>query len=691
MFSSYKIKNIYRTKKDDVDEDFIIPLLKECKKYYRGTGYFNVQALINISKGLIPFIQNGGKMKMITSVQLDFEEINLLCVSQRIAIETISSELEKKIDAQLNGDLDVLYMDLITNLIAADKIEIRVAYLPDGGLYHEKVGYMEDFDDNKIFFVGSNNETHSGQKRNAETVSVFKSWEGGETDTIEEKQYFEQLWNNNNEEIKVLDFPTAAKNKLFSMYKKSDTYEDAIIKIEDYCAKLVASTSKKKLYDYQKKAIQAFCKNKYCHFYEMATGTGKTFTAIKSVERMSKDMAGKSLYVTVVVPQIDLQVQWANAFKEIEVSSHLFGGNSVNKDWSNEFDNSIIDYFNGKKIVVSICVYDTFFSKINQKLDDLNRINKLLIVDEAHELSRNQINLLSEKFKFRLGLSATPERHDMWETEKIIKYFTRGTVDTYKYSIDDAIENGFLSRYEYYPIRVFLEDNDVEFGKYKKYTLQLAQLYSADERDEDKIQEVLNNRSVIVKKAKNKTSKIQEMVSSSKYDFKNSVVYCGQGKDIETEEAIIDSVSKALRNLGKYRVSQFTSKTVDRTKVLREFENGYYDTLVAIKCFDQGVDVPKLDKIYIMASDTLARQTIQRRGRVLRKCRETGKTIAYIYDFVCLPPEGVYNDVGASSLVSKELKRVEEYGRLAKNKKDIDKFINELIEDYNIVEDSFDE
>lgn len=689
MFESIKIKSIYRTKKDDFDEDFIIPLLKDCKIYYRGTGYFNIQGLIDISKGLIPYIRNGGNLKLLTSVELAFDEINLLDNSKKVALNTISSKLEKKIEEQLNEEPEILYMDLITNLIAANRIEIKIAYLPNGGLYHEKIGYMEDFENNKVCFIGSNNETHAGKKKNAETISIIKSWDGGETDTQEQKIYFEQLWNNQDIEIEVVDFPTAAKNKLFSIYRKSSSFEDSIKRIEEYYSRLKSLSSKKGLYPYQEKAIDEFCSNTYCHFYEMATGTGKTFTAVKSVERMSKDMNGKSLYVIVVVPQIDLQEQWNRAFEEIGIKSHLFGGNSTNKDWENELSISMIDYFNEEKIVVSICVYDTFFSKVNKELEEYYRVNKLLIVDEAHELSKNQINLLSENYKFRLGLSATPERHNENETQKIINYFTRGEVETYKYTIDEAIENNFLSRYEYYPIKVNLDDK--EFERYQKYTLQLVQLLDAEERDEDKIQEILNNRSVIVKKAQNKTILLQNMAANPKYNFKNSVVYCGQGKDIETEESIIDSVTIALKNLGKYRVSQFTSKTIDRTAVLKEFENGYYDTLVAIKCFDQGVDVPKLDKIYIMASDTLARQTIQRRGRVLRKCKETGKTLAYIYDFVCLPPEDANDSKAASSLVAKELKRVKEYGRLAENKDDVDNFMEHLISEFGITEGSYDE
>ena len=596
----------------------------------------------------------------------------------------VSEYILNEIDKSLAQDDELLDLDLITNLIAVDKLQIKIAYLPDGGIYHEKICFIKDADGQSIWFTGSNNETYNGLKKNAESFLVLKSWQGDMEDIEEQKKYFESLWNNNEEGIDVFDIPEAAKQRLFSKYKRSADICEAIKKFE-----ISFDNSKKTLYPYQEKAVEEFVINRYCHFFEMATGTGKTFTAVKAVERMSEKMNGKSLYVIVVVPQIDLQMQWKQAFEEIDITPHLFGGNSINKDWENELSNSIINYHNGdSSVVVSICIYDTFFSKINKELEN-KRMNKLIIVDEAHELSRNQINSLSENYKFRLGLSATPERHSLSETNRILNYFTRGEVQPYEYSIDEAIKSGFLSKYEYYPIIVYL--NDFEFSRFKGYTLRLAQLLNAKIRDDDKIQEVLNKRSIIIKKANSKTEKIKEMAGDINYNFVNSVIYCGQGKDAGTEESIIDSVTLALKEQGKYRVSQFTSKTVNRDSVLREFENGYYDTLVAIKCFDQGVDVPKLDKIYIMASDSLTRQTIQRRGRVLRRCKETGKSMAYIYDFVCLPPEGVFLETGASSLVAKELKRVREYGRLAENISEVNSFIEQLVEDYNVTEDSDDE
>ena len=204
---------------------------------------------------------------------------------------------------------------------------------------------------------------------------------------------------------------------------------------------------------------------------------------------------------------------------------------------------------------------------------------------------------------------------------------------------------------------------------------------SSADRDMGKIERLKIERRLILKQAAEKLPKLEEMTSN--YPFKNSVVYCGQGKS--EEEPIIDKVTQILNKSG-LTVSQFTSKTVDRVKVLEKFEQNYFDVLVAIKCFDEGVDVPKLDKIYIMASDCSLRQTVQRRGRVLRICAETGKTEASIYDMVVLPLKSD-NSSSASSVVRSEFIRVVEYNRLADNRDDNQIEIEKIMKKYGITQE----
>ena len=405
----------------------------------------------------------------------------------------------------------------------------------------------------------------------------------------------------------------------------------------------------------------------------MATGTGKTFTSIKTIERL-RGQSEEKLFVVICVPQIDLQSQWERALNDEGFDKvYLFGGNG--NDYDRTISEASIAFHTEDKDVVCVSVYDTFFAKVYQKIRNIS--NFFIIVDEAHNLTQGNINILKQlKPRYRLGLSATIERYHEEESLDIRRFFSEEP--PFHFGIEEAIENGFLSKYEYHPIFVHLTEDEQE--RFALKTRLLAQENDKEEPDSSYIERLSRERSLILKQASEKIEKLSELADKG-YNFVNSVVYCGQGKDSDGD-SIIDNVTRVLYNHGLV-VSQFTSKTQDRKKVLYEFEHGYYDTLAAIKCFDEGVDVPKLDKLYIMASDSSLRQTVQRRGRVLRKCKESGKTIAYIYDMVVLPAISV-GTYGCDSLLSIEFPRAQEYNRLALNKDDNDKIFQELQREYHI-------
>lgn len=405
----------------------------------------------------------------------------------------------------------------------------------------------------------------------------------------------------------------------------------------------------------------------------MATGTGKTFTSVKTIKRLKKEKKDK-MFVVVCVPQIDLQTQWEAALRDEGYEKiYLFGGNG--SSFEKTLAEATIDYYTDDDDVICVAVYDTFFSKMCSEIGKIKPI--FIIVDEAHNLTKGNLSsLMKLNPQYKLGLSATIQRFSESESEAIVRFFTTG--ETFYYGIEDAIDNDFLSKYEYHPIFVRLTEEETEKFQFK--CKLLAQELNKKEPDPEVIDKLRRERSLILKQASGKIEKLRELAEEG-YNFVNSVVYCGQGKDDEGE-FIIDSVTRALYDKG-FVVSQFTSRTLNRKRVLYEFEQGYFDTLVAIKCFDEGVDVPKLDKIYIMASDSALRQTVQRRGRVLRKCKESGKTIAYIYDMVVLPAyeAGTY---GCEGLLKIELARAKEYNRLALNKDANEITFSEIEEAYHI-------
>lgn len=679
--SDLNLKKIYKTKKDNVVDEFLVPVLRESHVYDRGAGFFTLDALSGLADGLIPFVQENGIIRVITSVELSEKDIGIIKQGLQKQENTVLEHIRKEIEEDINNQETLAKLDFITNLIAAGILVIKIAYIPNG-IYHEKIGLFTDRYGNKVYISGSNNATVAGQKNNWESFMVLTSW-WGDNDIIQEQQlYFNNIWNNEEEGIEVIPFPEAEKRKLIQKYKASNDVDSAAKRLQ----KVLPQPKKKKSpYEYQKIAIQQFLNNNGNHFFEMATGTGKTYTAVKASITLFNKL-GK-LSVVILVPQIDLQQQWERAYDEEEIKASFLGGYANAVESKYNFGAFIINSQMNDSINVLISTYDTFFTKYYKQCEQIGK-NTLIIIDEAHNLSPNQIKRLPEFFAYRLGLSATPERYSQNETDKIVEFFTRNTVKPYLYTIDEAIQNGYLCHYLYYPIFVYLAED--EFNSYQNYTRQVIVALNQEPRDDELIKDLLTKRSSIVKKSASKVRKLEEMVvgkGNVTYSFKNCVIYCGHGKDYETEESIIDAVTRTLAKDGHYSVSQFTSHTTDRAMVLKEFENGNYDVLAAIKCFDEGVDVPKLDKIYIMASDALNRQTIQRRGRVLRTCTDTGKKYAYIYDFVALPPYGITEGVGVKNLVVNETRRVNEYARLADNKEEAINEMASLIDKYNIVEE----
>lgn len=673
------LKPTYRSFIDDFDNDFLSPCYRESIKLDRGSGFFSLKSLLLSFDGLLKFIKNGGCIRLICNPQLSAEDISLIDASINLK-DLIVSKLIKQIDIEnvdfTENQLDKL--DVICNLISLGRLTIKIAYM-SGGIYHEKVGVFTDKEGDKVYFCGSNNATIQANIYNYESFHVTLSWYDQMGEIQDAESNFERLWNNEIPQLEVMDFPDAVKNKIFDNYRRTDSLESAIQKCIRSSSHL---KTKKQLYDFQKQAIMQFFEREGHSFYEMATGTGKTFTSIKTIEKLFEEESEK-IYTIVLVPQIDLQKQWLDAFKKEGFDNvYLMGG--ISDDTDTAISDSVIEFYNGEKNVICISVYDTFFDKVYKRCSRIG--NMFIVVDEAHNLNPQQLNKMPDS-KFKLGLSATIQRHSRTETQQILDYFLLKGEAPFYYGIEDAIENKFLSQYEYYPIYVHLTLD--EFDAYKAKTKAIASEMAKKEKDRDKenLEKLRRDRSLIIKKANNKLSKLREMTMQD-YDFVNSVVYCGQGK-VE-EESIIDRVTKILNDAG-LDISTFTSKTQNRPGVLYAFETGYYDTLVAIRCFDEGVDVPKLDKIYIMASDTSLRQTVQRRGRVLRKCAETNKTVAYIYDMIAMPPDFVStSEMGARSLVMNEFRRVLEYNRLANNKDYNSNQFKTILDQFNITEEDFD-
>lgn len=674
-------------------KEFYIPALGKSILYQRGVAFFSISFFLYLLDEILSFVEKGGEIQLITSVKLDAETIESFANGYAMSSDDIEERFLQSLNEYKNltsnsPELDAIKLDVMANLIASKRLSLKVAYVPSG-IYHEKIGVFSDSQGNCISFLGSANETFSAYHKNFETINVFKSWNAPEI-VEAHRQHFVSLWNGQVDGLVVMSFPEAVKSQILHDYQTSSTLKAALEKLRAFMQNkgqdVEQKTNKVTIRSYQQLAIDQFAQNNFRHFYEMATGTGKTFTAVKSIERM---VQGRDcLNVVILVPLQDLQRQWCAAIRESLNATHsvfCFGGG--HNDKSTDFNIYTIPSLIGSTVPVAIavCVYDTFFNRvIGELFPSLGET--LLIVDEAHNLTPNQLKQLEDYTSYRLGLSATPQRYKINESQAILNYFCAPNVPSFKFGLKEAIQEGYLSPYKYYPILVSLTDDEEE--KYNNLTKQISiaqAKYDDDPSKENqkKLEDLKMSRSRIVKKATNKLFLLKKMVNSTNYDFSNSVVFCGQGEItddvVDGPQKIIDWVTKILSEgtVKRYFPAKYTSGEDDRPARLENFKKGLTDTLVAIKCFDEGIDVPALDKIYVMASDTSYRQTVQRRGRVLRISKETGKEFAKIYDMVAAKYEPAF---GTLVPLQSECLRVKEYASLSLNPTDSDFILSHCIE-----------
>lgn len=711
-FLTLEIRDEYRSFSNDIVSEFYIPVLSNAVKYQRAVGFFSSSALIDIAKGIAGLVRNEGKIELIASPKLSKEDIDAIEQGLASSDEVITEKLLEAIE-QPQDDFNQKRFDLLVNLLAAKKLEIKIALIEKKnsiGMYHEKLGLVYDKEDNVIAFTGSMNESDIAFNHNYESVDVFRSW-GPESSRVEAKvAAFQAMWEDYAPAIRIIDFPTAAKEKLLS-YRETEKIDISFLEEETkemvcdenddynrYCPKVPDEVS---IRDYQNEAIAKWQAQDYRGIFDMATGTGKTFTGLAAVAQLYKNNRGK-LAVLIVCPYQHLVEQWVEDIRKFGMRPIICYSASKQKNWKTQLKRSVRDFkFGIENHFCAIFTNATFASEYVQ--DEVNKLsrNTLLVIDEAHNFgATNYSKMLPQKIEYRLALSATIERYeDKDGTQKLFDYFGDKCIE---YTLKEAIQSGMLTPYLYYPVVVNFDEQ--ELADYLEITKQIVKAVgTADDLKNlsDYAKMLLIKRARIVASAKEKVFKLQELMRN--YSDKNHIlVYCGattiqdidyvEGKPVEDEIRQIDAVTKILGNELNMNVAKFTSEESNQERmVLKEkFDEGdYLQALVAIRCLDEGVNIPSIETAFILSSSTNPKEYVQRRGRVLRKY--PGKNNAVIYDFILEPiptenidsidPEVV---LATKSLVKKEIMRMRDFADISDNPSDVDKLVQELSEAYGI-------
>jgi len=698
-FRDLDIKNSYSSDDDDVLNDFYIPVLSEAIDYKRLTGFFFSSSLAVAAKGIINLIENEGKMKIITSAF--FSEKDIESIKKGIYTP------EKVIENFMLKDLEGIENEFIKNhiealgwLIAKKRLEIKVVILKDQdelplsaanvskkGIFHEKVGIFTDKYGNKLSFSGSINETGPGWQNNFEEFKVFREWnpsEKGYFDSDEKK--FNKFWKNRASKAEVIDIPKAVKNDFIR--RKSDSFSKIKAKLSH---KKTDKDKKIELYDYQKAAVKSWFENNMRGLFEMATGTGKTFTALGCVRSFCKKFPDNVIIISC--PFGHLIQQW-----EVEINTFGFSFpkiicDSTNSKWRDELSDFLTDIqLDYKNNLIVLTTHSTFssedFREIFQDFKEDTSIPILTIVDEVHGIgSEKRQEALLDQYEYRLGLSATPKRwFDMEGTKAIYDYFEGkdGTI-VFEFPLKRAINNinprtneTFLTPYKYIPKFVSLEDDEME--RYLSLTKSI--IYNYTNANDTKKKELLENlifmRADIIKDAEQKFTVLDEILDNLGDDLSHTIIYCSPGqfdrvmkkcheRDIIAHSFTMDEGTKPNK--------KYDGKS-ERQHILELFGEGVYQVLVAMNCLDEGVDVPPARTAIIMASSGNPREYIQRIGRVIR--RYPGKKEARIYDIIVIPSKNSKNlNEIEVKILEKELSRYKEIANTSINRADtFDEIIN---------------
>lgn len=695
------INKEYRNLKCDVISEFYIPVLSTAVKYKRAVGFFNSAALYEIAIGLKNLVTNQGKMELIVSPRLTDEDIKSIQLGYEKRQEIIEAALLRDF-VEPKNEIEVSKLNLLANLIADNVLDIKVAFKLDAnsaGIFHEKMGIVIDPEGNRLAFTGSMNETYSGLLQNYESIDVFCSWKDEDAERVAIKEYaFDNLWDNLDAAMEVIPFPQIAIDRLNKYRIKSNEtlFESRDVDARPERASRFFSVPETiELHEYQEKAIDTWMSKGCRGIFDMATGTGKTYTALGALAKLSEKLKNR-LAVVIICPYQHLVEQWVEDILVFGVKPLICYSRY---NWKKALGRMISDYSLG--IRDNFCVITTNATFITPSMqNELARMDGdfCLVVDEAHNFgSKKQIACMSEKFNFRLALSATIIRHhDEYGTQRLFDYFGDKCIE---YTLKDAIVDGKLTPYYYYPI--FVSFNEEELHEYVEITDKVAKILKKVPHGDDlpqSAERLLIKRARIIAGAQEKVIKLKETIAPYRNE-NHLLVYCGATR-VESlylnETAVdsddqrqIDETTSMLGNVLGMRVTQFTAAEDSRQRELikEQFSKGEIQALVAIKCLDEGMNIPGIETAFILASSTNPKEYIQRRGRVLRKA--PGKKYAKIYDFITLPrPLDEYSfqsSIQAElSLVKREVERMRDFQELSENPSDVTEIIRAITEKYNL-------
>jgi superfamily II DNA or RNA helicase len=658
-FKDLHIKPCYESGVDDIIEDYYVPVLGAAVQYDRIAGFFSSTSLAVAARGIADFIVNGGRMRLITSPRLNGEDIEI--VKKIVANDSSLSPSELGLDLDnLENEFEKNHVKALGWMLASGLLEMKLAVVfnDDGsicdnetisekGLFHQKVGILKDTEGNEMSFSGSINETASAWVNNDEEFKVFKEW----TDACEyferDKKRFDEIWNGERKNVKVYNLPSAIKSNIVHYSSDFDLEGISLKKYRSIRLKSFNFKNDKKLFFYQADALNKWKENDYRLLFEMATGTGKTRTAIAGIKYLNETR--KRLITIITTPQNTLSKQWKD---EVDAQKLSFDESVIVDGSVPQWDGLLIKLLlkNGAGMADHICLYTTHNTASSEKFTNAIQQNLhpgtdvLFVGDETHWLGARKFqHALLPCYKYRIGLSATPSRwFDDSGTAKLVAFYGNAN---FEFTIKDALTEynpmtgkHFLVNYHYRISKVSLDESETE--QYKEISARISKYWNMKDNDPEAaltLERLMEKRANIIKNASAKYHQLDVILDElqAKGRIENTIIFVSPQQITEVLNILALKgiiFHKLTEKEGTKAEKRFGNKS-EREHIISKFKSKDYQVIVAIKCMDEGIDIPTADVGILMASSTNPREYIQRIGRIIRQ--SPNKLSADLYD-ICV-------------------------------------------------------
>jgi len=691
--STLSLPTYINTRKEDVIEKLYKPCLKNSVRYVRGAGFFRSSVFRLMTEELLEFCINGGEVSLLTSTEWGRDDYETAINAYRDYEETgFKEDLETLFENPHTVDPARMLCALIQN----GKLSLSIAVLR-GDIYHQKKGYFEDEHSNIVSFDGSGNETLSALKPydegNAESFSIGWSWDPlswnmyGRVWKEDLDQTFDPEYDSTFPVVKINQLDPAFIGKWDidpDLKSHRDAARNRQRKIRAKWDEIYGKESPTEggteifttppfdipddLYNHQKRGVKYWQKAGKRGILEYATGSGKTITAIAAI----KEHVESGNNSIILVPSEHLLFQW---YEEVEKfipqsSIGMLGGGEKEDEMLNE-----MRFPRGQGSILISIIHSFRSSKVQRKLTRLLRTgqNILLVVDECHRIGAPSYSEICEQqFPLVLGLSATPDVQGRPEYNERIRKLLGKTLD--EYSLKNALKDGHLSPFEFHIHKINLTNKEQE--EYDKLRAKIKKSFAMLKKGEplpEQLEKLIYMSRGIIRGAENKITQAAKLLKSEFKEGQHWLIYCDN-------ESMMRKLGNKIKEEKVSVIPRYYWSGMNRFERKSELDffkrNG--GVIIAIKCLDEGVDVPAISHGIVLSSSKTKREWIQRRGRLLRKSE--GKEKSVIHDVLAFP-SGEGQEI---SFVVDEVKRAKEFSESCLNSISVEYEIEKLCREYHI-------